>query len=97
MEVPFSTALMRNIRSFTFTSPEPSSERIISMITADLENAGVEMTDGIRKELQKLVSSFIDNANLYINRGWTPLRLAEIEKVGTDDIKKLAELFGKDI
>ncbi len=97
MEVPFATAVMRTARNCTFTSPEPSSERIISMITADLENAGVEMTDGIRKELQKLVSSFIDNANLYINRGWTPLRLAEIEKVGTDDIEKLVKFFGEEV
>jgi len=97
VEVPVSTAVMRRIRSFTFTSPEPSSERITSMITADLGNAGVEITDDVRKELQKLVSSFINNANLYINRGWTPLRLAKIEDIGTDNIEKLVKLFGEEV
>lgn len=97
MEVPFATAVMRTARAYTFNSPDPSSERISSLIADDIENVGVEITDEIRKELQRLISSFIDNANLYINRGWTPLRLAEIEKVGTDDIGQMPNLFKKEL
>ncbi len=92
MDVPFSKDLMRRVRAYTFNSPSPSVEKISSYITDAVENAGVELTDQIRKDVEKLTSSFIDNANLYINRGWTVLRLPRIEEEEMENIGEPAKL-----
>lgn len=81
MNVPFSTSLMRRIRVMTFNSQNPSADLLMSF-TNDLERAGVIVTDSVKKKLEKLFSAFVDNANLYINRGWTPKRLAQLEEGG---------------
>lgn len=97
VNVPFSTTLMRSIRALTFNSKSPSLKDISSFIERDMENAGIVITSSLSEELEKFIDAFINNANLYINRGWSQKRLALIEEIGIENIGEIAELFGKEV
>ncbi len=68
--------LFRHIRFNLFTGNIPFS-MLISNISKQFEEAGIEMSQKELEEFFSLLQDFNNNSRLYTNRGWTPKELSK--------------------
>ncbi len=79
VEVPYSERIMVDLRIEAFTGWLTAQE-MIRFFLDKLTEVGVEMPVDKANHLMSLVSDFINSSRLYVNRGWTPKELYEIQR-----------------